>query len=348
MNQIYSNNLDSVNVLSCFGGEFRASIPIFKKSKVFYTTYNFNRNRIIAKDTVFVSVKGNNKNNGKTPVCPKKTIEAALITNARTIILLEGRYCADTHFQNGTKLSERNLIGKGKVVLDNMQKQPLVISGNAFVCNIEFVNGNRGSLRAYIDKPNKICTYINCKFNNSLVDDVDVGKALSLGGLRVQGGTHFLYRCEASNNGFDGFSYHAAPDGSSNSPHVVEVECRAFHNGEHNSYESDNASTAHDGAHILRLNCVYGYSHGGNVADVHKNTVSLNIGCVAYSVMNLGSTHRSYEANYFCATYAIMYLLGCRSYGSYYDLSCWNEGNLFTDQKFKKKYLEKGRIRLLQ
>ena len=146
---------------------------------------------------------------------------------------------------------------------------PFVVSGNVFIRNIEFDNGNRGSLRTYIQDNNSICTYIQCKFNNSIVDNEDVGKAQSLGGLRIQGGTHYLYKCEASNNGFDGFSYHAAPDGSSNAPHIVEVDCKAFHNGVNNTYESNNASTAHDGTNIIRLNCVYGFSHFGNVADVH-------------------------------------------------------------------------------
>lgn len=90
-------------------------------------------------------------------------------------------------------------------------------------------------MRTYIDNPNDVCTYINCKFNKSLVDNEDIGKARSLGGLRIQGGTHYLYKCEASYNGLDGFSYHSAPDGSTNSPHVVEVECKAFHNGEKNA-----------------------------------------------------------------------------------------------------------------
>lgn len=142
--------------------------------------------------------------------------------------------------------------------------------------------------------------------------------------------------CEASFNGFDGFSYHAAPDGADNAPHVVEVECKAFNNGNQNSYESNNASTAHDGTNIVRLNCVYSSSHGGNVADVHDKTVSYNIGCKSASVLNLGDNYRQYQANYFCASGALMYLIGCESYASFYDLSSWNNGIIYSDKYYNK------------
>lgn len=348
LKDIYIENAHKGKLLKLFGDEFRVSIPIYKYKEKYYTTYDFEKNKVSGSDTVYVSVSGNDSNNGRSPVLSKQTIESAIKTSAHTIVLLEGHYLAGKNFENGTNLSDINLIGIGKVVVDNNKGLPFVVSGNVFIRNIEFDNGNRGSLRTYIQDNNSICTYIQCKFNNSIVDNEDVGKAQSLGGLRIQGGTHYLYKCEASNNGFDGFSYHAAPDGSSNAPHIVEVDCKAFHNGVNNTYESNNASTAHDGTNIIRLNCVYGFSHGGNVADVHKKTVSFNIGCMSYSVMDLGPEYSKYQANYFCASDAIMYLLDCKSYGSFYDISCWNGGNLFADRIYQKKYDKGGTINMLR
>ncbi len=348
LQQIYQPKRSSDTIVHCFDNEFRASIPIYKKGENFYTTYDFEKNRLEGSDTIYISVKGDDSYSGRNRQTAKHSIEAALRAKAHNIILLEGRYKSGIHFKSNTHLSDVNLIGEGRVVIDNMGRVPLAVTGNVFIHNIEFANGSRGSLRAYLEDPYKVCTYVCCKFNNSLVDDADVSKALSLGGLRIQGGTHYLYRCEASYNGYDGFSYHAAPDGSLNAPHVAEVECKAFHNGEHNAYESNNASTAHDGTHIIRLNCAYGYSHGGNVADVHNGTVSYNVGCTAYSAMDLGMNFRKYQANYFCATNGVMYLLSCKSYGSYYDLSSWNSGNILSDKVYKREYTDNGSIILLK
>ena len=43
-----------------------------------------------------------------------------------------------------------------------------------------------------------------------------------------------------------------------------------------------------------------------------------------------------------------MYLLCCKSYGSYYDLSCWGKGVLFTDRNYKNNYVKDGTFTLLR
>ena len=317
---------------------FRARIPIFRKENgIYYTTYDFERNRISGNDTLYVSPEGSDSNSGLSNKLPKKTITSALELNPNTIILLEGTYVGGSHFLNNAELSNINLIGVGNVVVDANGANPFKVVGNFFCKNITFTNGNYGSLRTYITDTTSKCTYIECKFNNSIVD-ASIGSAQSLGGLRIQGGTHFLYRCEASHNGYDGFNYHAAPDnpaGSSTSPHIAEVECKGFFNGENNSYESNNGSTAHDGAQVVRLNCEFGYCHGGVIADVHDKTVSYNIGCISYSSLDLGSSKRNYQASFFCATGATFYMLGCKSHGSYYDISCWSK-------EYQRRKKEKG------
>ena len=331
---------------------FRARVPIFKKENgIYYTTYDFERNRISGNDTLYVSPEGNDTNSGLSNKQPKKTITSALASNPNTIFLLEGTYVGGTHFMNNAELSNINLIGVGNVIIDANGGKPFNVVGNFFCKNITFTNGNLGSLHTYITDITSRCTYIDCKFNNALVDNPIIGSAQSLGGLRIQGGTHFIYRCEASHNGYDGFNYHAAPDnsaGSSTSPHIAEVECKGFFNGENNSYESDNGSTAHDGAQVVRLNCEFGYCHGGVIADVHDKTVSYNIGCTSYSSLDLGTSKRNYQASFFCATGATFYMLGCKSHGSYYDISCWSNGKVYTDNLFKNNYSTGGTITKLE
>ena len=341
------NSKDLDKEIPYFSSSFRAHIPIFKSSNnTYYTTYDFENNRIAGNSTIYMSPSGNDANGGDVPTSPKKTLASALESNPNTIILLAGTYTAGTHFSNGQTLSNINILGFGDVTIDNNGGNPLNIVGSIFIKGIKFVNGNRGSLRTYIENTTSKCTYIECEFNSSLVD-APIGSAQSLGGLRIQGGTHYIYKCGASNNGYDGFNYHTAPDnsaGNANSPHVVEVECFGYMNGANNSYESDNCSTAHDRTKIVRLNCEYGFSHGGIVADVHAGTESYNIGCTVFSAIALDENKKEYQANFFAATHAVMHLLGCKSSGSRYDISSWGGAVVYTDNLFTQNYSTGGTI----
>lgn len=341
------NSKDLDKEIPYFSSSFRAHIPIFKSSNnTYYTTFDFENNRIAGNSTIYMSPSGNDANSGDIPTSPKKTLASALESNPNTIILLAGTYTAGTHFSNGQTLSNINIFGFGDVTIDNNGGNPLNIVGSIFIKGIKFVNGNRGSLRTYIENTTSKCTYIECEFNSSLVD-APIGSAQSLGGLRIQGGTHYIYKCGASNNGYDGFNYHTAPDnsaGNANSPHVVEVECFGYMNGANNSYESDNCSTAHDRTKIVRLNCEYGFSHGGIVADVHPGTESYNIGCTVFSAIALDENKKEYQANFFAATHAVMHLLGCKSSGSRYDISSWGGAVVYTDNLFTQNYSTGGTI----
>lgn len=73
------------------------------------------------------------------PAKAKKSIKSAIQTHAKTIILQEGNYRAGVNFKNGTSISDLNLIGEGRVIIDNMGANPLVIKGKAFIRNIEFI-----------------------------------------------------------------------------------------------------------------------------------------------------------------------------------------------------------------
>ena len=79
-------------------------------------------------------------------------------------------------------------------------------------------------------------------------------------------------------SGQDGYNYHAL---NGKRPHVVEINCRAMDCG---YSTSDQCSTAHDGAKIIRVNGSYRRSAASNIADINGNgdsTESWNLGCVA-------------------------------------------------------------------
>ena len=107
-----------------------------------------------------MSPTGDDANDGLLPAKAKKSIESAIQTHAKTIILQEGNYRAGVNFKNGTSISDLNLIGEGRVIIDNMGANPLVIKGKAFIRNIEFINGNWGSLRTYIHRESACSLYL--------------------------------------------------------------------------------------------------------------------------------------------------------------------------------------------
>ena len=97
--------------MDCFSSDFRASIPIYKgKNECFYTIYDFDKNQLKGTDTIYVSVNGNDNNNGLSIGKAKRTIDAALKTKAHNVILLKGHYQAGVNFKNNTELSDVNLI----------------------------------------------------------------------------------------------------------------------------------------------------------------------------------------------------------------------------------------------
>ncbi|MGL4852902.1 MAG: hypothetical protein ACRC3Z_09720 [Phocaeicola sp.] len=317
--------------------EIRTSIMIFKDSDIYYSNFDVKGNIVPSNLTAYIAPDGSHDADGKTPLTPVKTLQEAKNTGAKTIIFLPGTYTANTHYSSDEDISDLNLIGVGNVVIDNMNLLPIKVTGSCYIENITFVNGIEGSLRCYIENNTSVVTCYKCVFNYST-------GASSLGGFRAQGGNYYMIECEASYNYYDGFNYHKTNNGYI--PHVTEINCKGFFNGSlpvESDYYSDNGSTIHDGAKAIRLNCEYGYCRGGIIADVNPGTVSYNIGCIAYS-STIKDTNLDFSANYYCGTSATMYLIGCKSHGSVYDISVSSKGQVITDNTFTNNYNNGGTI----
>lgn len=66
---------------------FRARVPIFKKENgTYYTTYDFERNRINGNDTLYVSPDGSDSNSGLSNKFPKRNITSALTSSPNTLL----------------------------------------------------------------------------------------------------------------------------------------------------------------------------------------------------------------------------------------------------------------------
>ena len=313
---------------------FRTRIDVAKENGIWKPVFSPYDYVLPTDDHVFISPDGFDTNDGLTPITPKKTIESAKSVG-NTIVFLDGTYIAGVNFTNGVSISGYNLLGYGNVTIDNNNGSPIAINGDAFVDGIKFVNGNDGSLKINIGTTTEICCLSNCEFNNS------VGN--SNGGLVAMGGNIYVYKCKASGNQKDGFNYHKTTGNII--PHITEMYCEAYNNGNNDSYNSNNGSTAHDGALILRVSCKYGYCKGGVLADVNAGTISYNLGCVsvASSLKQSSSSDIPFMCSVYCGSGADIWLYDCALSGSKYDISCVDSGSkVHTNKQYPNNYTRGG------
>lgn len=175
---------------------------------------------------------------------------------------------------------------------------------------------------------------------NVALKDVDVlhggygplgATAATLGnGLRVLGNvvlysqrTRVAYAC------LDGFNYHAS---SGYIPKAVEIDCEAHDCGTGQIPQaagvgaSQNASTTHDGALVLRIGGRYHHTYGTPVADVHVGTKSINLSCYSWdSTAPAGAFNAGFAAQ---QAGTEMWVLGCLTWGTTSDLYCVTDSTM--------------------
>lgn len=283
-----------------------------------------------ATQTVFVSPSGNDANNGLYPDHPLVTLEAALnVSGVSTIVLLPGIYCAGVNFTAGLEITnEVNIIGSGNVIVENYGN-PIVIKASIYIENVVFKYGN-SCLKT--DLTTELCAFYKCKFLESDAEN----------GLSALGGAYILEECEASNNFRDGFNYHRSSIGNIYYPKVLEINCEGYYNGARDTNNINNGSTGHEAAVLIRLLCSYGYSRGCAVADV-ANCWSLNIGVTAFSTIEHGDDN-TVKSNFglqhtgSAGAGTRMWLIGCKSFGSMYDVYAVADSYMFRTSAFPKEY----------
>lgn len=282
--------------------------------------------------TAFVSPTGSHESDGATVSTPFSTLEAALsVANIENIILLEGTYSAGTNFTAGLEITTSvNIIGIGDVIIDNIngQNNPINIKKSAYIKGIHFKHGN-STCKATLTASDTVA-FEDCIFSDS--DDT-----LWSNGLAILGGNTILINCCAYNNAYDGFNYHA---NSSVLNYGYEINCKSYNNGSaklsSTDGQSSNATTSHDGAHIIRVNGDYYACHGGVVADLQA--YSANYGCkTGISTVTDSINFPDRMSNYWCSG-GTMYLYGCDSYGSKYDTAKVNNGQIVSDKVYPSNY----------
>lgn len=187
--------------------------------------------------------------------------------------------------------------------------------------NITCLNGHQPIVEvSSTDSYDTYFTAKNCRFLYGQANNTKDG-------INLLGSKSVMINCESSFNGKDGFNYHAY---NSKVCYGIEIDCLATCNGlGRNDAHTFNGSTAHDGSQILRINGNYLKNNGGNVADVHNNTISININCKAFD--STANTSDLYTTD-FCVQQsgATMYLYNCYARGnSYKNLYNVSGGNMY-------------------
>lgn len=99
-----------------------------------------------------------------------------------------------------------------------------------------------------------------------------------------------LKNCKTAYNRRDGFNYHYAdmPSSDIQASYVYEENCESYENGLNDTNSNNNASTMHEGGHIVRVNGIYQTSKGPVIADVDSST----------TYMSHCKVYQGYQGNY--------------------------------------------------
>lgn len=165
------------------------------------------------------------------------------------------------------------------------------------------------------------------------------------GGLKAKGWRCYTQYCSANRNSNDGFNYHA--DGT-NKADAQEFRNFGFYNGSYvfgTSATNKNASTAHDGCQIVRIDCEYRKSLGPVIADVHSGTKSFNVG-LSSSGSTMPNTDNFKPRPYEFTSGAEGWLWECIGFGEWAVMSgpnskvhlrkCSLDGSLYGAQYFEQ------------
>ena len=153
----------------------------------------------------------------------------------------------------------------------------------------------------------------------------------------VYGGTAIFNKCEAVYSFKDGFNYNGTNrSGTTTDCFGIEIDCIGSSCGLRQTGESQNGTTGHAGAKMLRVNGLYYDNFGANVADVQSGTMSINLGCKAfYSAGTPSGANENFAAQQSGAT---MWLNGCAGVGATKDISCVTGATMYLDHcTYKEK-----------
>ena len=139
--------------------------------------------------------------------------------------------------------------------------------------------------------------------------------------INVRGGDAVFNNCKVISAYKDGINYTGINTLSDTCEcSGLEINCVAAGCGKEQADNTQNGSTAHSGSKVLRINGRYYDNKGASVADVHENTQSVNLGCIAYAPDCEGLYSQNFSTQ---QAGAEMWLDSCIASGGQYDVFCY-------------------------
>lgn len=173
-----------------------------------------------------------------------------------------------------------------------------------YMKNINILESNCGGFNCNNNTNHTVTAYLDtCKFYNNYAGTYALDSMTSRGCFTI---------CEnviCNNTKKDGFNYH---DSSTNIPAIgIEINCTSINCGygqTGSGYLSNNATTAHQNAQVVRVNGTYGFCNGGCAVDI--DTVK----SAFYNCTIFDSYGRNYDL--YAAGTAVIYVIDCYFKGS--------------------------------
>lgn len=247
--------------------------------------------KISTSNIYYVKTTGNDLNSGLTPALAKQTIGSA-ITAANNAAVSDAEIRVDPGIYPDSigetiipnfNMNLINTNPAGEVVITGTDNtvdilRVNVAGTNHYLESLIFDGGARG---VFADGVGYVVSN-KCTFRNTLAP-------LGINGYEGRGVTEsYLVDCVAHNNENDGYGYRGTSK-------TLELRCTAYNNGD-GVATSDNGSTCHESAVILRINCEY-YGHPKNVSDINDSK-AINLGVVSRDATEIsGINHNLSIAN---------------------------------------------------
>lgn len=225
-------------------------------------------------------------------------------------------YCDGTntyiHMKNNQTPNNQNIIINLQTLSATFNIRNIEENAKVYLENLTILGG-MANISAYCNEQyTPIILAKNCKFLYSKTT-----QSGALAAVTMRGTYSIFQNCEASYSNNDGFNYHSGANGKI--CNAIEINCIGSNNGKGWQEPICNGTTIHDGGKILRINGEYYNNYGGNVADVHEGTVSVNLSCYAHD--SIANTNNVYDTDYVAQQQGTcMYLYSCRANGSAYNI----------------------------
>lgn len=170
----------------------------------------------------------------------------------------------------------------------------------------------------YVSSPLKFYN-LSTNYENTLIcENVKIFGAGAENGFTINNVKNcYIIDCVTGNNKRDGFNYHftTMPTETIANTIIYEKNCKSYNNGLNDTNYTNNCSTIHEGANIIRANNVYQNSQGPIVADINSSH-SMLLNCKITQELSGSQYYKQIVFQDDTNEHGTAYLIDCSSVGT--------------------------------